>query len=313
MDMTLLNWRGYWVASPTPFRHDGAFDEPALRDLLRLYRSQGVHGVLLNGTTGEWFSQSSDERRRVAEIGVEELGGHVPVVVGCSSFTPRETIGLAEHARDIGADGTCATPPPYVHLTSEEIVVFYETVAAAVDVPWMVYNWPRGTAVDIDIGTLERLAAIERVVAIKDSTGDELKCAEACAALSGKVAFFGRFIHRMGLAVYREYGGAGNIDGGGLGAPFAVAYFQALWAGDLDAARARSDCYMRLSSALVRSDFSGRFGSPTAQLKAAMRLLGQPGGFVRPPLVELENKAALTSLGAVLAAAGIEGARVEPR
>jgi dihydrodipicolinate synthase/N-acetylneuraminate lyase len=193
-----------------------------------------------------------------------------------------------------------------VHPSDDETVAFFEACTRAVDIPWMVYNWPRGTAVDLDVATLLRLAELDGVGAVKDSTGDELKCAEGCAALSGRVAFFGRFIHRLGFAVYREVGGAGNIDGGGLGAIFAVPFFEAVWAGDLETARELSMRYTSLSSRLVRTDYSGRFASPTAQLKAAMRLLGQPGGYVRPPLLELDDPQVLRALSAALVESGLE-------
>ncbi len=298
-------WRGYWVAAPTPFRLDGKLDDEAMRAMYEMYVADGVHGVLVNGTTGEWFSQTPEERRRVAEIAVESVGRAVPVVIGCTTYTPAETIELARHAASIGADGACSTPPPYAHPSTEEIVHFYATITEAVDLPWMVYNWPRGTAVDIDVATCIRLAQLERVVAIKDSTGDELKCARACEAVSGDVAFFGRFIHRVGLAFYRELGGAGNIDGGGLGARYSVPYFEALWAGDLGEARELGARYAALSSSIVNPDYSGKFASPTAQLKAAMRLLAQPGGYVRPPLLELTDPEALRLLGDALADAGL--------
>ena len=282
-------WRGYWVAAPTTFEAGGELDEQAFRQLLSLYLSQGVHGLLVNGTTGEWFAQSPAERRRVAEIAVSEIAGQIPVVIGCTSYTPAETIALAEHARTIGADGAASTPPPYVHPSDQEVLAFFRAVTDAVDLPWMVYNWPRGTAVDIPVATCAALAALDRVVALKDSTGDELKCAAACEAVSGKIRFFGRFIHRLGLALWRELGGDGNIDGGGLGAPFAVPYFEALWRGDLDEARRLGARYAHLAAQLVTSDYSGRFASPTAQLKAAMNLLGQPGTHVRPPLLDLTD------------------------
>jgi len=298
-------WRGYWVAAPTPFGADGELDEQAFRQLLSLYLSQGVHGLLVNGTTGEWFAQSPAERRRVAEVAVSEVAGQIPVVIGCTSYTPAETIGLAGHARAIGADGAASTPPPYVHPSDAEVLAFFQTVTDAVDIPWMIYNWPRGTAVDIPVTTCVALAALDRVVALKDSTGDELKCAAACAAVSGTTRFFGRFIHRLGLALWRELGGDGNIDGGGLGAPFAVPYFEALWRGDLDEARRLGAQYANLAAQLVSPDYSGRFASPTAQLKAAMNLLGQPGTHVRPPLLDLTDPGALRRLGQALRTGGL--------
>ena len=83
-----VDWHGYSVAAPTAFDADLAIDERAFRAVLRLYLSQGVHGLLINGTTGEWFAQSPRERRQVAEIAVQEVAGQVPVVIGCTSFTP---------------------------------------------------------------------------------------------------------------------------------------------------------------------------------------------------------------------------------
>ena len=115
MDRDSIGWKGYWIAAPTPFTVQGVLDENALRSVLRLYHDQGVHGVLINGTTGEWFSQT--EAERPAEVAVEELGGKIPVVVGCTTFTPSQTIALGLHAREIGADGMLSTPPPYVAPT----------------------------------------------------------------------------------------------------------------------------------------------------------------------------------------------------
>jgi 1-pyrroline-4-hydroxy-2-carboxylate deaminase len=298
-------WRGYWVAAPTAFGPDRSLDEQAFRAVLRMYLSQGVHGLLVNGTTGEWFAQSPAERRRVAEVAVDEVSGRIPVVIGCTSYTPAETIALAEHARSVGAAGAASTPPPYVHPNDEEIVAFFRDVSDAVDLPWMVYNWPRGTDVDIAVPTCVRLAELDRVVALKDSTGDELKCAEACEATCGTIRFFGRFIHRRGMALWRELGGDGNIDGGGLGAPFAVPYFEALWRGDLETARALGARYAKLTAEIVNPDYSGKFGSPTAQLKAAMNLLGQPGTRVRPPLLDIEDPGTLRRLSEALRRAGL--------
>ena len=306
MDRDDVDWHGYWVAAPTAFDADLAIDERAFRAVLRLYLSQGVHGLLINGTTGEWFAQSPRERRQVAAIAVQEVAGQVPVVIGCTSFTPAETSELAAHARDIGAAGAAATPPPYAHPTDAEVVRFFTTVTDAVDIPWMVYNWPRGTAVDLAVSTCVQLAELGRVVALKDSTADELKSAAACEAVAGSIRFFGRFIHRRGMALVRELGGDGNIDGGGLGAQFAVPYFEALWRDDLDSARKLGAAYGDLMGRLITADYSGRFASPTAQIKAAMNLLGQPGGRVRPPLTDVDDDATLAAIGAALRAGGLD-------
>ena len=134
MDRDSVGWKGYWIAAPTPFTVMGALNESALRGVLRLYHDQGVHGVLVNGTTGEWFSQTEAERRRVAEIAVEELGGKIPVVIGCTTFTPSQTIALGLHAREIGADGILSTPPPYAAPTPREIVAFFSAISQTAEI-----------------------------------------------------------------------------------------------------------------------------------------------------------------------------------
>jgi 4-hydroxy-tetrahydrodipicolinate synthase len=307
LDRDDVTWHGYWPAAPTPFTAGGALDGAALRAVIDLYLSQGVHGVLVNGTTGEWFSQSPAERRRVAEIAVREVDGRIPVVVGVTAYTPSEVIELARHAADAGADGLLATPPPYVHPGPEEIVAFYAEVSRATDLPFMVYNWPRGVSVDISAypGLARRLADLPQVAAIKDSTGDWLRMLGTVEDVCDRVRVFGSFLHRRGLATLLGLGGDGNIDGGGLGAPFAVPYYQAVAAGDRDLARTWADRYTGLSSRLIRPDYSGLHASPIPQLKAAMSMLGQPGGQVRPPLLPVTEPEPLRAIGAALAESGL--------
>lgn len=301
----LPRWRGYWVAAPTPFTADGQLDEDALAEEIDLYVGHGVHGVLVNGTTGEWFSQDEAERGQVAAIAADTAAGRVPVVAGVTAYTPQEVVRLGRAAVKAGVDGVLMTPPPYVHPTRDEVVAFYERVVAGIGAPTMVYNWPRGAAIDLDVDTLARIADVEGVVAIKESTPDELKALKVLEAVGDRVRFFGRFIHRRGLAAIRELGGDGNIDGGGIGALFASAYFEALWADDLAAARLHSARYEAVVGVLVNEDYSARYASPTAQVKAVMRLLGQPGGHVRPPLLDLDDPEALSHIRSDLIDVGL--------
>ena len=307
MERTDVDWRGYWVASATPFAADGELDEGGLAALVDLYVTQGVHGVLVNGSTGEWFSQSGEERRRVVEIAVEAADGRLPVVAGVSAYTPAEACALAEHAAAIGADGVLATPPPYVHPSPDEIVAFYATISSASDLPFMVYNWPRGVTVDMaeTPGLMARLADLDQVVAIKDSTGDWLRMLGTVDAVADRVRVFGSFISRRGLAVLLGLGGDGNIDGGGLGAPFAVPFYNAVAAGKAAAAEQAALSYVAISGRLVTPDYSGIFASPIPQLKAAMTMLGQPAGPPRPPHLPLTGGAALATIRRILIEGGL--------
>ncbi|GGM15533.1 dihydrodipicolinate synthase family protein [Nakamurella endophytica] len=310
MDRTDVSWQGYWPAAPTPFTPDGALDEAALTELMELYAGHRVDGVLVNGSTGEWFSQTPAERRRVAEVAVAAAAGRFPVVVGVSAYTAAEAGELARHAAGIGADGVLSTVPPYVHPAPAEVLEFYRAVSSATDLPFMVYNWPRGVAVDLDDhpDLLQRLADLPQVVAVKDSTGDWPAMADTVERLTHQVRVFGSFLSRRGLAILLGLGGDGNIDGGGVGAPFAVPYYRAVADGDAAAATHWVDRYRALSGRLIRPDYSGVFATPIPQLKAVMSILGQPGGTVRPPLLPVTDPGLLARLTAVVDDSGIRDA-----
>jgi len=307
VDRTSIDWKGYWIAAPTAFTKAGALDEGAFRAMLQLHLGQGVHGFLVNGSTGEWFSQSDDERRRVAEIAVETVKGKVPVVIGCTTYTAKQTIEFGRHAKGIGASGILSTPPPYAAPTSEEIVAFYKTISDGVDMPLMVYNWARGVVVEIMWQTALELTKIDHVVAIKDSTTSRSQFLDTLEKVGDRVRIFGGLVNRIGLAILRGgLGGDGSIDGGGLGATFAVDFYEAYWRKDFAAATVAADRYSQLMSQLIRPDWSGAFGSPQSQIKACMNLLGQPGGYPRAPLLPITDPEKLEALTCILASAGLK-------
>lgn len=303
-------WSGYWPAAPTPFTQSGDVDTEAIFDLMNLYAQTGVHGVLVNGSTGEWFSQSDNERKTVAQASIDAVAGRFPVVIGVSAYTAAQSSALAKHAASAGADGILATPPPYVHTSAEETFQYYRSVSTATSLPFMAYNWPRGVAVDMGTSPdlFSRLADLENVVAIKDSTGDWLAMLDTVEAVSDRVRVFGSFLHRRGLATLLELGGDGNIDGGGVGAPFAVPFYEAVAARDADTARMWVDRYRAFSGRLIASDYSGVYASPIPQLKAVMNLLGQSGGTVREPLLPVTDADTLASLQSVIVESGIDDA-----
>jgi 4-hydroxy-tetrahydrodipicolinate synthase len=231
------------------------------------------------------------------------VGGRIPCVVGVSSYTPKEVIDLAQHAISIGASGVMITPPPYYNLTEDEIYNFYKVINDHVSIPIMIYNWPRGVGVDMSAILLANLANLSKVIAIKESSGDEGKTIKVLEKLlDGRksIKFFARFIHPEGSQYLQRVGGDGNIDGGGLGAKFAVRFYNAWWQKDSVSMKENSIAYANLSSKLIHSDYSGKFGSPIAQLKACMRILNQPGGFVRPPIMEINDAKVLSQLQSLL-------------
>ncbi|HUN59791.1 MAG TPA: 4-hydroxy-tetrahydrodipicolinate synthase [Candidatus Binataceae bacterium] len=175
----------------TPFR-DGKVDEKAFRDLIEWQIQEGVDGIVPCGSTGESATLSHDEHEKVIEIAVNQARRRVPVVAGTGSNATAEAIRLTAHARKIGADGALMISPYYNKPTQEGIYQHYRAVAAAVDIPIVVYNIPGRTGSHIAPETIARLAEIKQIVAVKeasgvmDQTSDILRlCGDRIAILSG--------------------------------------------------------------------------------------------------------------------------------
>jgi len=120
-------FKGIFPALVTPFRSDGSLDEEAYRELIRFLLPH-VDGFLAAGTTGEFVYLSSEERKRVIEITLEEAGGKVPVIAGTGAPSTRETLELTRFAKAAGADAALVVTPFYLKPTYNEIYDHYRAV-----------------------------------------------------------------------------------------------------------------------------------------------------------------------------------------
>jgi dihydrodipicolinate synthase/N-acetylneuraminate lyase len=307
MNRDTVDWRGYFAAVPTPFNEDGSLALDLLRELLDFYVGQGLHGVLVNGTTGEWFSQSTEERRLVAETAIDAIGGRIPVLIGCTDYTADLVIAHARHAFDAGAAGVTSTPPPYAKPFDDEIVAFYEDIAAgAPDIPLMIYNWVHGTSVEIGTALAERLVEIDTVVAFKDSTPNVEQFYASSRAVNAQVRVFGPCMSVAGYEQLKTYGGDGTIGGGSLWGRPDAEFWEAHWRGDEATALAHARRTEELFPKLwLPGGWAGRHGHYASELKALMKLLGQPGGTVRRPRLPVTDPAKLREMQAILSEAGL--------
>ncbi|MBJ7440793.1 MAG: dihydrodipicolinate synthase family protein [Sphingopyxis sp.] len=284
-----VNWQGYLPAITTPFTSDLALDEAGLGGLLEWLHGEGMHGLVLAGTTGEWTSLSMAERATLFRKTGEQMRGKLPLIAGCSSFTAQESIAFARFAKEAGFDGILMTPPPYIRPNPQEIVDFYTAVGKDAGLPICVYNWPPGTGIDMPLPLLERLAEIDAVVAIKQSTPRFTHFAETFFALRDKVRVFGFPMDELGLTMLRVHGGDGTMGAGGVLGRAQSGFYDHLWAGDIDAARACGLKDRVLMEEWYTPDLIGKFGSGPAILKAALDARGVPGGRVRPPLRDVSD------------------------
>jgi 4-hydroxy-tetrahydrodipicolinate synthase len=187
----LDKFQGSIPALVTPFR-DEAFDEGAYRAFVEWQISQGSHGLVPTGTTGEAATLSADEHRRVVAACVETAAGRVPVIAGCGSNDTAHAIALTRSAKEAGADAALHVPPYYNRPNQEGIYAHLSTIAEAVDIPIILYNVPARTVTDIAVETMARLARIPNVIGVKDATGNlarvsaqRLACGENFIQLSG--------------------------------------------------------------------------------------------------------------------------------
>lgn len=300
-----VGWRGYMPAIVTPFAEDGALDLKALGGMLEWLHGEGMHGLVLAGTTGEWTSMSALERSQLFKAAGAQMAGKLPLVAGCSAFTAAESIALAEQAELAGFEGLLITPPPYVRPNDEEILDFFRTISAGTALPICIYNWPPGTGIDMSVDLLKRLAEIDGVVAFKQSTANLASFARTVFELSDVVRVFGYMMDEMGLTLLVSRGGDGLMGAGGVLGRTQPDFYNHAWAGRLDEARECGRRDRACMDAWYTPDLIGRFGSGPAILKAALNARGVPGGHVRAPLHDLSAedaekvKATLHMLGYV--------------
>lgn len=287
MDRHDVSWSGYIPAVTTPFDREGTLDVDALAAQLDWLVEQGMDGVVLAGTTGEWFSLTAQERATLFREGARAVDGRIPVLGGVNSYTPAESIQHARAAEAAGLDGILLTPPPYVVPTEREILTFYRTVAAGSGMPLCIYNWPRGCIVDMGTELLGELAQIDTVVAIKNSTGDFRAFLDGLYALQDQVRYFGLPTSALGADLAALGHGDGLMGAGGVLGAAHPDFWKAVAAGDRDRAVELGQLDRILMERWFGADYGALFGNAQAIMKTALRLRGVPAGFVRAPLLEL--------------------------
>jgi len=164
----------------TAFHEDGAVDEAATAAHARFVVEGGAEAVFPLGTNGEFAMLSAEERRGVVEAVVDAV--EAPVIVGVGHPSTRETVAGAEHAQRAGADGVVVVTPYYYPLDGDGAVAHYEAVAGAVDVPVYVYHIPSKTGNELSLETVGRIADVDGVAGVKDSSKDVPWLAQAIDA-----------------------------------------------------------------------------------------------------------------------------------
>jgi 4-hydroxy-tetrahydrodipicolinate synthase len=266
-------------ALTTPFRADFSIDEEGFSaNIDRLFRA-GATGMIVSGCTGEFWALSFAERAGLARVAAQAARGRGPIILGAGAITPGEVVEQIHAAREAGADAVLVMPPYFAQLTDSEIIAHYEAVDAEAVLPIVVYNIPgnAGNAVTPDIA--DRLADLDKVVAIKESSGNWTNFHGTLLRVRDRIRVF--------CGPSSVFGVAATL----AGADGLMDCFPNVWTGCLDLWHTTKAGRMDEAWALQRTgmDMTTLFTTEGRTLypatKAAMNLAGLPGGGVpRPPL-----------------------------
>ena len=163
---------GVFTPNIVPLDSKGDINEPELRRYVDWLIERGVHGLYPNGSTGEFTRFTAPERRRIIEIIADQVNGRVPILAGAAEANTKETIAACEYYHQLGVRAVAIVAPFYYKLSSAGVYAYFKEIADQSPIDITLYNIPM-FASPIDVETVRRLAdECERVVAIKDSSGD---------------------------------------------------------------------------------------------------------------------------------------------
>lgn len=275
-------FRGAITALITPFKN-GALDEAALQSLVDWQITEGIHGLVPVGTTGESPTLSHAEHERAVEVVIEAADKRVPIIAGAGSNATAEAIAFTQHAEKAGADAVLHVTPYYNKPTQDGMVAHFTAIAENTALPIILYNIPGRSVIDMTPETMGRLAEIKNIVGVKDATSDMARIAqqaETCGAdfiqLSGEDA---------SAVDFNRAGGAGVIS---VCANIAPAKCAAMQQASLDGEWDKAEALLAELLPLMDALFCETSPSPA---KYAMARMGKCAEEIRLPLLPASEMA----------------------
>jgi 4-hydroxy-tetrahydrodipicolinate synthase len=276
--MRTINLNGILPPVTTPFDQHGDVDYEALSSNISRYNDMGLAGYVPLGSNGEAVHLTAEERRRVFETVKRAAKSDHTIVAGVNELSTRAAVEAARAAADVGADAVLVVTPYYykTQMNQDALARHFNEVAEQSPVPVLIYNFPQSTGIVIEAATVAGLAAHEKIVGIKDSSGNMGAMSETIRL---SPTSFAVMVGNGGI-VYPSLamGATGAILGVACAAPRAcVDLYEAVKSGDHERARELQNRIAPLSHIVTA-------GLSVPGLKAAMDMLGFSGGMPRAPL-----------------------------
>lgn len=278
-----MEFRGAYTVTVTPFTRDGAsVDLEAMRRLVDWNIAEGVHGLIILGSNGEFLSVEDHERTALVEATVDAVAGRVPLLVGASNMYTPKAVAYSREAAALGADGLMILPPYYLTPGDDEIATYYAAICDAVELPIMLYNNPFAAHVDLSPQLVAQLARDhEQIRYIKEGSGDVGRVMDILDATDGVVNVFGA----SRIVASHQLGAVGFVDSFGAITPrTGRTAWELLDRGRLDEAKAVERLLDELVFALAQGAVPYDWRDHQAYSKALAAAAGVPVGDVRPPM-----------------------------
>ena len=264
------------TAMVTPFDSDLELNEDAARRLMRHLVEHGSDGIVVAGTTGESATLTDDEKLRLVEIAVDEIGGSATVIAGTGSNDTAHSVQLTKAATERGADAVLVVTPYYNKPNRRGLKAHFEAVAAASPNPVFVYNIPGRCVINIEPDLFAELAQVENIAAVKQANAD---LGQARAIVDAGLALYAGDDNLV--RPFAEIGGAGGICVSShlVGERMREMYEAAATGDDEQAGAIDSELHDVYETMF--------FTASPGPVKAALNLLGLEAGGLRLPMVEL--------------------------
>jgi dihydrodipicolinate synthase/N-acetylneuraminate lyase len=276
---------GVIPAVPTPFDKEGHVAERPLRQLTDFMIARGVNCLFVCGGDGEGLKMRTQERKKVAEIVVDQTKRRIPVIVHVGSASVETAIDLARHAEKTGADALASVQPYYYSVDDEGLVEFYRRICLSTSLPFLVYNNPWRTHNKITLETMKELAKLPNVIGCKDTSGDIRYTLSVCRDLKDFIVIVGEEALVYSACFFNDLSGTISGISSSCPEPYVQA-FKAFKEGDRDRVRKAQFKLITLEDLFEQVGYA-------AALKEALRIrnICEPGPMT-PPFHELtqENK-----------------------
>jgi 1-pyrroline-4-hydroxy-2-carboxylate deaminase len=275
------DWRGVFPAVTTQFSEDFSVDPEATGKVISALVAEGVSGLIIGGTVGENTSLTLAEKVGLLEVAKARAAGRVPVIAGVADYTSAFAATYAREAERIGVDGLMVMPAMVYSAKPRETIDHYATVAKATDLPIMIYNNPPIYRTDVTPAMLKQLAAIDTIVAVKESSGDTRRFVDIRNLLGDRYIMFcgldDVLLESVALGAVGWVSGLSNVfprEGETL--------FRLVATGRLAEARELYDWFMPLLHLDARPDL-------VQAIKLCEKIAGRGSARTRPPRLPLDN------------------------